>query len=178
MGSQQRLMTLTLAATLAIGTIAHAAPLDPEFVTRLTRLTEEGVKREAPLTIRLQAGAVSPFGEQQAVVRVTPLVNGVRLRVKILAEDGLRIPRGQTEFEVGAPQARGEQSFPVVLDSTGSGERRLIVRVQLLLPDGREQSAVALWAAERRERPLEENHPGSRIVRGPDGREVLEIPSK
>jgi len=170
--------SVLVAAALAGVAAAREADTPPGFVSKLVRFTEEGLKPEPPITIRLSAGAVSPAGRQEAVVEVTPLIDGSRLHVEILAEDGLSIVKGAPGLERALPRARVGENIRVTLASSGAGERRLIVRARLLLPDGTEQSAVAFWAAERREHSLEEDHPGSRVVRSPDGREVLEMPSR
>lgn len=143
----------------------------------LQRLTAEGVKHDPPLRIRLSPGQVLAPDRQEAAILVTPLADAGRLQVRVTADDGLMIADGAPEIEIPVDASRTPARVELILSAVPSGQRRLLVRATLTLPDGTEQSAVALWAAERRERPVTANHPGSRIVRGPDGREVLEIPS-
>jgi hypothetical protein len=153
--------------------------------TRLVRLTPasgHSRKPEAPVTIRLVPGPVR--GNRQAArLLVTPLADGERLDIVVTAVEGLAVVNGNGRWST--PVRRGaafatDLFLTAAADPSGRGEQRLIVTATLVFPgdqaENPSQTAVASWAARPRQVSLLEAHPGSRRVKGPNGRRILEIP--
>lgn len=157
------------------------------IASRLVRLTPpsgHSHKPAAPVTIRLVPGPVR--GNRQAArLLVTPLADGERLDIVVTAVEGLAVVNGNGRWSI--PVRRGaafatDLLLTAVSDPSRRGEQRLIVTATLVSPGDQEenpsQSAVAAWAARPRQVSLLEAHPGSRRVKGPNGRRILEIPGE
>jgi hypothetical protein len=129
--------------------------------------------------VELRPGEVLGPGRQGATIVVTPHVGSDLVEVLVTASEGLAI-EGERSVKWTAKGGSSSHRY-LTLATVGPGGRRLAIFATLKSADGKRQSAVASYQLHRDghlNAPLEDLHPGSRIVAGPDSERILIIPAR
>jgi hypothetical protein len=147
----------------------------------MVRETSHGGKIAAPIDIRIEAGKAIDADAQEIVIKITTSASTSKLVLEAEPSGGLTAINQRTHWEVSGPPQLTQVVLPVRISGTG-GMRRLLLAATITLPNGEEQSVIDTFLIHAAGDSIKAGSkgllPDARLVKGPDGRLIQEVPAR